>query len=55
MNLSSIVLLSSVLLSGLWGYDSPARSSVAPENLSEHACIFMSEGSAICGQPEAEY
>jgi hypothetical protein len=39
MNLSSIILLSSVLLSGLWGYDSPARSSVTQENLSQHACL----------------
>jgi hypothetical protein len=46
MNLSSTVLLSCVLLSGLWGYDEPDRSPLTQIQTSEDACVVMAD--AIC-------
>jgi hypothetical protein len=52
MNLSSTVLLSCVLLSGLWGYDEPDRSPLSQTQPSEDACVVMED--AICNKSISE-
>jgi hypothetical protein len=52
MNLSSTVLLSCVLLSGLWGYDEPDRSPLTQTQPSEDVCVMVED--AICDKSTSE-
>jgi hypothetical protein len=54
MNLSSTVLLSCVLLSGLWGYDQSDGLPLAKRDSSEDACVLMSQENDTCNKSASE-